>query len=127
MSIHTMSQPAYILGHLGPRANHYLNWPIVARCVPTVELSHTNVLFMYVFIRLHSHTTMPVSLVLLAFGLLCYGTTIEGVVVTLEEKSNLYIPAEYSASNPVYKLGAGLAEQMAYDTRRRLLYVVGMF
>ena len=125
MSIYTVSQPAYILGPLGPRANRHLNWLKVARCMPTRESSHNNVLFVYVFIRLHSQTTMSVSLVPLAFGLLCCGTTIEGVVVTLEEKSNLYIPAEYSDSNPVYKLGAGLAEQMAYDTRRRLLYVVG--
>ena len=95
--------------------------------MPSGELSHTYVLIMRVFVRLQSHTTMYVSLVSLAVGLLCYGTTIKGVVVTLEEKSNLYIPAEYSASNPVYKLGAGLAEQMAYDTHRRLLYVVGTF
>ena len=82
-------------------------------------------MYIHVFTRLSSHATMSVSLLTLALGLLCCGTTIESVAVTLEEKSNFYIPAEDSASGPVYKLDAGVAEQMAYDERTRLLYVVG--
>ena len=46
--------------------------------------------------------------------------------VHLEKISNLFVPASFTESGaPVYSLGSGAAEQLTYDPRDRIVYVVG--
>ena len=46
--------------------------------------------------------------------------------IHLEKISNLYVPASFTESGaPVYSLGSGSAEQLTYDPRDRIVYVVG--
>ncbi|XP_022337795.2 mesenchyme-specific cell surface glycoprotein-like isoform X1 [Crassostrea virginica] len=46
--------------------------------------------------------------------------------IHLEKISNLFVPASFTESGaPVYSLGSGSAEQLTYDPRDRIVYVVG--
>ena len=46
--------------------------------------------------------------------------------IHLEKISNLFVPASFTESGaPVYSLGSGSAEQLTYDPRDKIVYVVG--
>lgn len=43
----------------------------------------------------------------------------------LERLSQTYLPSYYSAGEPKFCLGSGAAEQVAYDGKEKVIYVVG--
>ena len=52
--------------------------------------------------------------------------SVECEKIHLEKISNLFVPASFTESGaPVYSLGSGSAEQLTYDPRDKIIYVVG--
>ena len=58
--------------------------------------------------------------------ILLFVSVVECENIHLEKISNLYVPASFTESGaPVYSLGSGSAEQLTYDPRDKIVYVVG--
>ena len=58
--------------------------------------------------------------------ILLFVSVVECENIHLEKISNLYVSASFTESGaPVYSLGSGSAEQLTYDPRDKIVYVVG--
>ena len=62
-------------------------------------------------------------LALCSFICICLQCT-SGISLSFQRLSSLYLPYTYDPS-PKYALGEDAAEQMAYDSKKRILYSVG--
>ena len=73
-------------------------------------------------VKHHRIQTMMVGIIVQI--LLFVSVTCENI--HLEKISNLFVPASFTESGaPVYSLGSGSAEQLTYDPRDKIIYVVG--
>lgn len=60
------------------------------------------------------------------FTLMLILSYVESETIHLTKISSLYVPSSYSGTGtPLFSLGSGSAEQLAYDPGSKFVYVVG--